>query len=496
MPKPMTQAWSGADLAAVVVAMAVATCLGWLISIHPEFMLALLIGAISLLPFFAHVRWVGVRRAIVEPSAPTIILIFYLFIFPMRGLAIALADYGNIDVARHSVTGVDLAVTLLLASAGTVAIVEGFHLVRTRRGVAKSSLRPSPPRRSAVSVAAGVMCGIALLAIFLFVNQKGGVAATQAEQLSHSKELALSGARSTALSLWAILAIPAVWAGSMVVLDRESPRFRRSIFLGLILVILVIQVTVFGSRLDALLSILGAWVIAYYSGRKISPSAVVVGVLFFIIVSVPILSQRPGGETPGASTVERYSRIAGYSVLDAALAARQEPNEIRTKLQEPSRWVDFPQYMVPSALRPGGASLESRRMDLYVAQSLGNQAQQTSGLPTTYITELWIYGGVLAVIVVSLAAGAALGGVHRRLVSSTNSRSSPSNLLWYCFTVTVAFTYFKDGDILTTAVGSVREATYLGAVLLLCGVWTPLATRRRRRSQAKEPAHRSEAASR
>jgi hypothetical protein len=120
---------------------------------------------------------------------------------------------------------------------------------------------------------------------------------------------------------------------------------------------------------------------------------------------------------------------------------------------------------------PGRPNIETERLDLIVAQKLGDQNQQTTGFPTTYLTEWWLIGGGLAVIVASVLFGALVGRLHAMLIG-TRARERPAiTLLAYCFVATTAFSYYKDGDLLMTAVGSVRMAVYLGAAALVTGVW-------------------------
>jgi hypothetical protein len=467
-----TLPWIASAVAAAVVGVAVGT--------DPGLTAALLVGAMSLAPFVVHVRFVGYGRALTEPTAAGIILIFYLFVFPLRGLVIALNDYRNVEIARHVITPSDMAVTLLLASLGTTVIVAMFHLIRTGSGEQPPPIRDSHRDLRAVTLAAALMTTAALAGLCAYIVQHGGIAGTQVEQLSHSKSLALSGSHSNALSLWAILASPAVWAATIVAINPRSRLPHRVVFAVAAASIVILQLVLFGSRLDALIAVVGAWIVFYFSGRAVPVSGIVAGIFLLIWLSVPILHQRPGGETAGASMFERYSRIAGYSVLDATLAVRQEPSEVRSKLEQPSRWLNFPGYLVPSALWPDKPNLDTRRMDLYVAQSLGNAQQRQSGLPTTYLTELWLYGGWVVVLAVSLLFGAALGLLHRRLVGSLRIRPPSANVLWYCFVVMVAFSYYKDGDILMTLVGNLREAVYLGLILFITGVWS--STTRRQRS--------------
>ena len=51
----------------------------------------------------------GPTRVFSEPSSATVVLIFYLFVFPLRGLAIVLGDYRYVGQIAGWLTPDDLA---------------------------------------------------------------------------------------------------------------------------------------------------------------------------------------------------------------------------------------------------------------------------------------------------------------------------------------------------------------------------------------------------
>jgi hypothetical protein len=248
-------------------------------------------------------------------------------------------------------------------------------------------------------------------------------------------------------------------------------------------VIVLAMVIVFGSRLDALLALAGAWVVLHYNRRTVPVWAVLASAALIVLISVPIVSQRDGGQVTGLSAYEKYSRIASYGVLDASLAVQESPGDLRRKLTDRDRWLALPLYLVPSSLWPGKPSIDTVRMDVLVAQSIGTTNQQDTGFPTSYVTELWLYGGWPAVLLASIGLGALLGALHRTLVGPHSTRAKPAALLWYCVVVLAGFSYYKDGDLLMTAVGSGRTAIYLGGAMLITGAWTPFADRGAERRQ-------------
>jgi hypothetical protein len=444
-------------------------------------LIPVIVGAATLLPILSHVRWVGVRRAVTEPSAITLILLFYLCVFPQRGLVIALNDFTDVQFV-FTTSSDDLVSLLLLASLGTTVLVEAFHAVRTRSGKEESPVsRPLAAPRG-LSVLAALLGSLAVASLAAVLIENGGVSGAQSVFLSHSK-IAADEARSLALSVWTTLAVPAVWACGIAAVNTAVRKPVRLGFAAAAALIVAAQLVVFGSRLDALLAIMGVWIVFHYSRRPL-PAVVVLSALpVFLLLSVPILNEREGTGLVGLSTHEQFSRISSYGVVDAALAVRENPDRIRADLRDVDRWTDLPTYLVPSPAWPNKPRIDDRRLDFYVAQSIG--APPDTGFPSGYVTELWLYGGWWAVLGVSLLGGCLLGAVHRRLIDKWYATGAPAALIWYCVVMLAAFSYFKDGDILMSLTSTLRIAIYTGCAMLLTGVWFPL--QRQKSSQRRFP---------
>jgi O-antigen/teichoic acid export membrane protein len=438
------------------------------------------VGLAALLPLVSHVRWVGWRRALTEPSVPTIIVIFYVFVFPLRALVIVASHFTDVQFAHQGVTSGELTSMVLLASAGTTVLVEVFHFARQwPRADSPAALNrikvvaAAGAAASRIVLLATIAGAAAIVALLVLVAQSHGLSGAQAKYLSHSKELIPSGGGNLAMSVWTTVAVPSVWCATCAVIDGSVGRYLKLVFVAMIVVILSAEIVVFGSRLDVLLGLVGVWIVLYYAGRTIPVTGVLAAVLIILVGSAAVVGQRAGGEHQHLPIVERYSRLAGYSVLDASLTVRQEPAAIRPRLEEASRWFDAPLYLVPSAIWPHKPNLNLRRMDLYVAQTIGDQNQQNTGFPTTYITEAWLYGGWLGVLIVSALVGFVLGRLHRRLVPIRSRNLRPAFLLWYCFVLSSAFSYYKDGDVLMSAVSILRVGVYFALAMLITGVWSP-----------------------
>jgi hypothetical protein len=216
---------------------------------------------------------------------------------------------------------------------------------------------------------------------------------------------------------------------------------------------------------------MGAWIVYYYMGGRVRLSLVLLIVPIFVIVSVVVLSARAGGPTAHQSRVERYSRIASYGVLDVSLAVRNNPTDLRRELSRPNRWLDLPGYLVPSFVWHGRPDINKQRLDIFVARAVGTANDQNTGFPPTYLTEGWLLGGWPLVLVLSALGGVGLGWAARKLTGSVTSLT-PGRLLAYCYIVTAAFNYYKDGDLLTSTAGDVRTAIYLSILLAITGVWS------------------------
>lgn len=474
LPRRFSSAFSGRATVITVAALVGAVLLG-AAALHLD---GVAVGVVSLLPLIAHARRTGLRRALTEPSAATIIVLFYLAIFPLRALGMVLAGYQNIDLVRGTVSGADVVAALVLASLATTALVEAFHFgARTRRSGPRQR-RDFQASWDGLALAASVLTGLALVALGLIIVQNGGIAGAKAAFIAHTKTAALAGQQQgVALSIWGIISVPAVWFATCYAVDPRAGKVRQRLLVAASGIIVAAHLVIFGSRLNSLLAVLGAWVIYHYAKRNVSLLKILVAVPLILIVSASILSNRPGGEIAGSTQFERYSKMIGYSVLDTGLAVRQNPTVIKAKLDDGQRWLDLPLYFAPTPLFPHKPSIDARRLDLFVAQSLGNKFQQETGYPTSYITELWLYGGWVLVLVASALFGYLLGRVHRRLLRDPLTQGA---LIFYAFVVTGAFSYYKDGDLLTSLVGTTRTGVYVALALVAFGLWSPFASRRAR----------------
>ena len=428
------------------------------------------IGLLTLLPLASHARHVGVRDMLSEPNAVTVIVWFYLFVFPLRGLVIALSGYTDMLFIRGTVTESDLVSILLLASAATTTLVESYYLVNPRPSRRPPIATAPAVRHAAVVRLAGLLTALSLVGLVGVLAQYGGISGARAQFFQHTVTLALEGNTSLVGSAWQLFAVPAVWSCAYVVFNKGSSGMARFAFAASAVLMIVAALVIYGSRLDTLLGLIGVWVVYFYSGRRVPGRLILVALPLVVLLSQPILSERQAGNNHSTSTsaIERLSRVSGYGVLDVSLLIHNEPQQLRMQLTEPNRWLDLPAYFVPSGLWHGRPNLAARRLGLYTAQDFGNVRDQATGFPTTYITEGWLLGGWAGAIILSVLFGSMLGWATRRL--TLDRRPSPAAVLSLAYLVTLGWTYYKDGDLLSLIVGHGRQVIYLVILMWFTGV--------------------------
>jgi hypothetical protein len=432
------------------------------------------VGLIALLPLASHARHVGVRNMLSEPNTITVIVGFYLFIFPLRGLVVALSGFTDVLHNRQVVTGGEVVSVLLLASVATTVLVESYYFACPNPSRRPPIATEPAERHAAVVRLATLLIMITLVGLAGVLATYGGISGARAQFLTHTVTSALEGEANLAGSIWENFAVPTVWCCAYIVFNKGSSKAAKLAYATSALTIIAAALVIYGSRLDTLLGLIGVWVIYFYSGRRIPARVILLAFPIAVLLSLPILSERQSQNTkrsvyvPHTSTIERLSQVSSYDVLDVSLAIHSEPAQIRAQLTEPKRWLDLPGYFVPAVLWHSRPNLASRRLGLYTAQDFGTVNDQATGFPTTYITEGWLIGGWPGTIILSIMFGLAIGWAVRRL--TRDSPPSPAMVLSLAFVVTLGWTYYKDGDLLSLIVGHVRQAVYLMILLWITGL--------------------------
>jgi hypothetical protein len=424
----------------------------------------IVVGLITLAPVFAHVRHVGWRAAVTEPSAMTFVVAFYVLFFPVRGLVLYDAKLTDLQYATLPVTMRALGSLLIWASICVTALVEAYYLIR-RWHPTRIPVRLVPAERhQAMEHLAMLLGSVSLLSLAVIIEQHGGLGGARAALVNHAVVQASPGNGSgVAGSAWALCSIPAVWACVYLLCNVGSSASIRWCAAATSVAILAAQLYVYGSRLDVTQAIMGAWIVFYYSGRRLPASYVLLVVPLAVVASQLVVSTRVNVATAKAaaatSPVERYSRLAGYGVLDISLDLHAKPGAVRAAIRQPGRWVDLPLYFVPSALWHDRPAFSQHSLALYVARTVGTVNDQNTGFPTTYLTEAWLLFGWGGAVVWSLVFGA-FGGWISRLLIDRGRPPGPAAQMGYCLAAIGIWNYFKDGDIVGAIVGQGHQILY------------------------------------
>jgi hypothetical protein len=444
------------------------------------------VGLISLAPVLAHVRHVGWRAAITEPSAMTFVVAFYVLFFPVRGLVLYDAKLTDLQYATLPVSTRDLGSLLIWASICVTVLVEAYYLTR-RWHPTRVPVRVGPAdRHKAMEHLAMLLGAVSMLSLAVVVERHGGLGGARAALVHHAVVQASPGNGSgIAGSAWALCSIPAVWACVYLLCNAGSSTRLRWCAAATCVVILAAQLYVYGSRLDVTQALMGAWIVFYYSGRRIPATYVVLVVPLAVIASQLVVSTRVSVQSrkavATASPVERYSRLAGYGVLDISLDLHAKPAAVEAAIRKPTRWLDLPLYFVPSALWRGRPSFSQYSLALYVAQTVGTVNDQNTGFPTTYLTEAWLLFGWGGAVVWSLVFGA-FGGWVSRLLIDRRGPPGPAAQMGYCLAAIGIWNYFKDGDVLGAIVGQGHQIVYFALFL-----WATNVIGAKRGASAKGP---------
>jgi hypothetical protein len=444
---------------------AAATICAAMVGLASDHLYPAVIGMVTLLPVASHVRHVGWRHAVSDPSPIPFIVAFYLLFFPVRGLVVALAHEQDLSLPGLPVSSGALVFVLMLAAACTTTLVEAYYL--TRRW------QPTLPRLSGpigpVVRLNYALSLISLAALAVEIRHDGGVGAARALYYSHSIARQLAGnATASSTSAWSIFSVPAVWTSAAVLFNpKRATTAARAWAASSTVIILAMDLYIFGSRLSVTLGLIGAWIIFRYCGRRVPDLWLAVALVAGILLSQPLLSSRTTALR--SSRAESLSRVAGYGVLDVMLAIHREPWLLQPAARNLHKWEVLPEYFVPAFLWPSRPNIALVSLGHLTAVDYGAAYDADTSFPATYITEAWLIAGVPGAIGLSLLFGAGLGYSVRKLVG--RGALSQAALLVYCFVAVEAWDYFKDGNLLVTLVGDARAAIYLGALMWVFGAF-------------------------
>lgn len=370
----------------------------------------------------------------------------------LNGREIGFAIAGPIDsaVVRDTLVGCALIACMLIL---------GDSLGRTR--IAK------PANLSSVGsvnmlILSQVLWALACYGCYDVAKSLGGLAAAAAKLSVHDRNVGIENAGTLGMSLWATFALPAVTALLVVCFDATRRKRVRMLTATQAFVILGFGVTMFGSRLLLVLSLV-ALVFSFYRMRGRGPSfKSAISVLFLLMaVSTMVL----GGRAEALNTAHDASILdsVGYSIFDVSVAAAESQEELRPKIGSPERALTVLSGAIPGS-GARSAEISDSRIDVIVVKAIGTAAQaNNSGLPPSLPTSLLLGFPLALAMLMALALGAALGLFTRWLASLESYLAVLLLGLWGSF----LFNGFKGGD-LPLDIGS--EARRWFYIIILYGV--------------------------
>ena len=190
--------------------------------------------------------WVYATCSVSQGASITVIVWFYLFIFPLRGLVIALSGYTGVLNVRGTVTESELISILLLASAATTVLVESYYLANPYPSRRPPIATEPAARYTAVVKLAGLLTALSLVGLAGVLAQSGGISGARSQYFQHTVTQALEGNTSLADSAWQLFAVPAVWCCAYVVFNKGATGLVRFVFAASSIIIIVAALLIYG----------------------------------------------------------------------------------------------------------------------------------------------------------------------------------------------------------------------------------------------------------
>jgi hypothetical protein len=214
-----------------------------------------------------------------------------------------------------------------------------------------------------------------------------------------------------------------------------------------------------------ILAFIGICAVVYaYKGIGIRPRYGILALLTFIICSAVILAQR--GATDSIFRFTRLLEVLSYAIFDVSVAGSYYADRLSDQLAPLSRVFVVLQSAVP---RSGLNSQEisAARVDVIVVRAIGNSAQaESSGLPPSMPTFLYLAYGLTTALVVSLVLGLLSGWIFKSLLSRRSVLGGFFTGLFIAF----LFNVYKGGDLALDFASELRRWVYLVALYFVVGL--------------------------
>lgn len=405
--------------------------------------------------------------SMLEPSfgflASVGFLVFFLagfmqYLLNEREIGFAIVGPVTSGLVRDTMLGCALVASML---------VVGDRLGRGRRPSAPAPASPASSIRTSVVLLSQVLWVLAFYGCLDVANSLGGFEAAQAQLGLHDRNVGIENSGTLGMSLWATFALPAVTTLSVIVLDGSRRAKLRLLTAVQAATILGFGVSMFGSRLLLVLSLVSlAFVYFKLRGRNPSLKIITAVLVLLMFVSSAVL----GGRYEALNTHHDGSFLdsIGYSIFDVSIAAAGSLEELQPQLGSTERALTALSAAVPGS---GGraADISAARVDVIVVQAIGTQAQAAnSGLPPSLPTSLLLGHELVHALIIALLVGIALGGLTRVL----GALSSPLALVLFGLWGAFLFNTFKGGDLPMEMASEARRWAYVAFIYFVITFFT------------------------
>lgn len=351
------------------------------------------------------------------------------------------------------------------------ALVTSLLVVGDRLGSGRRPTAPASPAVLSVSTSVVVLSQVLWVLAFYgcldVANSLGGFEAAQAQLGLHDRNVGIENSGTLGMSLWATFALPAVTTLSVIVLDVNTKAKLRLLAAAQAATILGLGVSMFGSRLLLVLSLVSL-AFAYFKLRGRNPPLKMITAVLVLLMFVS--SAVLGGRYEALNTHHDASFLdsIGYSIFDVSIAAAGSLEELQPQLGSTERALTALSAAVPGS---GGraADISAARVDVIVVQAIGTQAQAAnSGLPPSLPTSLLLGHELVYALIIALFVGIALGGLTRVLGASNSPLSLVLFGLWGAF----LFNTFKGGDLPMDMASEARRWAYVAFIYFVITFFT------------------------
>lgn len=375
----------------------------------------------------------------------------------INGRSIGFAIAGPVDSAL-------VRDTLISCSIVTCMLILGDRLGRGRQHIEQE---PMPNVSTPILMLSQVLWALAVYGCLDVARSLGGIAAAAARLSLHDRNVSIETSGTLGMSLWATFALPSIVTLFLVALGNNRSKRLRVFAAGQALIVVGFGMTMFGSRLLLVLSVV-ALAFSYFKVRGRTPSfkSAVAVVLLILATSALVL----GGRAEALKTTHDASILdtIGYSIFDVSVASQGSVDELRPVLGSIERGLT-----VLSAALPGSgaraADISQARIDVLVVQAIGSMAQaNNSGLPPSLPTSL-VLGFALPIgMFLALIVGTLLG-----LVTNWLSRlRKPLGVVLFGLWGAFLFNTFKGGDLLLDIGSEARRWVYILVIYLAIVAFT------------------------